>query len=1007
MYQIFARIRLILTILVGIFIFSIDDGLWFFALGGAALVYFVFLSNDFLTTSTKDLEKTLSSLDTPKASQIPDIVQEKIQLAQDEYLGKDLGEALNQDGLPSFPMKQWESTHKENITLHTQDEYSSSRSEYQDAPWEPNAIERFFSENLLAKLWGILVFLWVLFLLSLIYSVIGPVAKMCIWLAIGFLCYGAGVWMDKKWYTNESRIVMGTAILINYLVILSWRHILWNDSSSDTTLLSVWITFVFLILNTIFAVVTSLVYNSRALLIFAFIFAYLNPLLLWSSSNEPYTLLGYTMIVTAWAMYMAYIKRDEILFPVSFILAAIMFVIAPWSDGAWWTVKLLSINTLGVMSLYVSTVFEKKYQYLGEILIAGTFFLIWVMGFLWIASLSSLQLTIMWISSIGLMLLSYLNMNKWAYLYSIWTLGTVLTLTPVILTNGLRSDTLVISAWIIWVFALCNIGVILTKSKELLAGNLWNIISWLVSGALFLTFMIYHFGNIYFPWVAQWFVFFFLAIIYCLLAFIAVQKVGIEELKGDEKYQNTFYTISALWVSLFSLAVAFVFAEDKEVISIIWLLEASVLFYLANKTRSQKVALWALILFAIWIFEYITFIDMRFERSYGLIVGCLIVFWCIFHTLISVSNKKFVFRENQLFIWMYNLLHITWIFSAALVIIIVSNIENEFISLLWAWSSAVGLYYIYQFFQSRTLIFFSKWMILCVCFVHTILISEWIKYSSVDFLLSLAILTVPLSPVIYDYFHSQKVTSPLFSSTLWIYVFIVTSLYIYQLFGTTFANTLYWWVLAFIFLWYGISKNILPLRTLWLYLITLTAGKVFLYDIWTSVDGTVSRVIVLIIVWILMIVLSTMYTRKYGNTLNSEFSPTNLFDADSFNSKNTPSSHTQETTQEKVITHEEQKSWVMQEIEKTDVSKYSAVRMKISGVDKSFTIRAINLIKIAKIIESDFGKTVFTAWELSEIQSSVLSEYKSELPESQYNKLKEVVAAFVEHGGEIEFIRKK
>lgn len=106
MYQIFARIRLILTILVGIFIFSIDDDLWFFALGGAALVYFVFLSDDFFTTSTKDSEKTLSSLDTSKASQIPDIVQEKIQLAQDEYLGKDLGEALNQDGLPSFPMKQ-------------------------------------------------------------------------------------------------------------------------------------------------------------------------------------------------------------------------------------------------------------------------------------------------------------------------------------------------------------------------------------------------------------------------------------------------------------------------------------------------------------------------------------------------------------------------------------------------------------------------------------------------------------------------------------------------------------------------------------------------------------------------------------------------------------------------------------------------------------------------------------------------------------------------------------
>jgi len=72
---------------------------------------------------------------------------------------------------------------------------------------------------------------------------------------------------------------MGTAILINYLVILSGRYLLGNDVSSDATLLSVTTTFIFLIFNTVFAVATSLVYNSRTLLIFSFIFAYLNPLI--------------------------------------------------------------------------------------------------------------------------------------------------------------------------------------------------------------------------------------------------------------------------------------------------------------------------------------------------------------------------------------------------------------------------------------------------------------------------------------------------------------------------------------------------------------------------------------------------------------------------------------------------------------------------------------------------------------------------------------------------------
>ena len=146
-----------------------------------------------------------------------------------------------------------------------------------------------------------------------------------------------------------------------------------------------------------------------------------------------------------------------------------------------------------------------------------------------------------------------------------------------------------------------------------------------------------------------------------------------------------------------------------------------------------------------------------------------------------------------------------------------------------------------------------------------------------------------------------------------------------------------------------------------------------------------------------------MYTRKYWNNLNAEFSPSNIF----------PKKELDITPQEKVSMNQQEKetpqkaSSVMEEIEKTDVSSYSAVRMKIAWIDKTFTIRAINLIKIAKIIESSLWKKVFVAWELKDIQKAVLSEYKSDLPESQFKKLKEVVAAFVKHGGEIEFIEKK
>jgi len=45
-------------------------------------------------------------------------------------------------------------------------------------------------------------------------------------------------------------------------------------------------------------------------------------------------------------MFISYRKKDEVLFPLSFIFAAILIIIAPWSDGAGWIGKLLCINSL-------------------------------------------------------------------------------------------------------------------------------------------------------------------------------------------------------------------------------------------------------------------------------------------------------------------------------------------------------------------------------------------------------------------------------------------------------------------------------------------------------------------------------------------------------------------------------------------------------------------------------------------------------------------------------------
>lgn len=101
--------------------------------------------------------------------------------------------------------------------------------------------------------------------------------------------------------------------------------------------------------------------------------------------------------------------------------------------------------------------------------------------------------------------------------------------------------------------------------------------------------MIYAFGNVYFPGLLQGFAYLGLALVYCMLAFFFVSKIGVETMKKEEKYKNIFYSVAALGISFFSLAVAFVLSEHKEIVSLVWLLEASVLFFLTQKTASLKV----------------------------------------------------------------------------------------------------------------------------------------------------------------------------------------------------------------------------------------------------------------------------------------------------------------------------------------------------------------------------------------------------------------------------------
>jgi hypothetical protein len=86
-----------------------------------------------------------------------------------------------------------------------------------------------------------------------------------------------------------------------------------------------------LILNTVFAIATSLLYQSSTLLLFAFVVAYLNPILVGGSSDTPYTLVGYTLIISVGALFMSARNKSIILFVLSLIFGNILIFAAPES----------------------------------------------------------------------------------------------------------------------------------------------------------------------------------------------------------------------------------------------------------------------------------------------------------------------------------------------------------------------------------------------------------------------------------------------------------------------------------------------------------------------------------------------------------------------------------------------------------------------------------------------------------------------------------------------------
>jgi hypothetical protein len=491
------------------------------------------------------------------------------------------------------------------------------------------------------------------------------------------------------------------------------------------------------------------------------------------------------------------------------------------------------------------------------------------------------------------------------------------------------------------------------------------------------------------------------------MAYIMMEKIWIEKIKKEENSRNAIYSYLAISISVFSLAIALIFSNYESIISSVWLFEATIMFYFFSKTKEYKI-FWAwIVLMFIWIIKLFNLVDLVHSKDFMFLIPFSLIAISFILNLKFLDNIKETW--NRVF---HDILHILWIWTLAVLLVeIIPNTWHGW-SILWITIFITITSIIYSYFNSKILkIFFiaifTGFLFLQVWEFDSI---KWkLERDNLNYLIILQYISTILlatSIIIWNKINKQKSLNNILNIILGLYLIIITSIYVYNIFNSTFAVTIYWWVTSSIILFYGIAKDIIKLRTIWLYLISLTTLKIFLYDIWYGLDDAISRVAALIILWILFIVISTRYTKKYWNNITKELSLDNL-------RSNTqphpwiPSPYQEkETTESKKIKKEEKIDFkINKKIKDIDVSDIKSVQFIF--LNQTINVRAINLIKIVKIVINTTWKTIFEKWELKGIYDYIKENYKTDLSKDNYNKILNLIETFVKEWGEVKLIKKE
>lgn len=103
--------------------------------------------------------------------------------------------------------------------------------------------------------------------------------------------------------------------------------------------------------------------------------------------------------------------------------------------------------------------------------------------------------------------------------------------------------------------------------------------------------------------------------------------------------KNGIYGILAVPVSLFSLAVAVVFADSPGVVSSVWILESAVLAFLYGKSRDTHLLAASTVLLGIGLLKILPFLDTVSDGDYASLVPVALISAALFAGVSFVGKR--------------------------------------------------------------------------------------------------------------------------------------------------------------------------------------------------------------------------------------------------------------------------------------------------------------------------------------------------------------------------------